>query len=498
MKRSGRACASALVIGISVLATGCSSSSTAGTSSALASSSAGSALTATPVPSAAAGTGSAGSSAPAGSTTASAATAGASGQSSGSAGSSAPPESGSGMGDTTAAPISPPVTLTMWGTYGNGGNTAQTDILTKTLIPKFEQLNPGVTVNYVDIPYDSLKQKLTTGAAGGQLPDVVRSDIGWVAQFAKLGVFAQLDDNMPAWASLSKAVYPGTLATNLWNGHYYGLPLDTNTRVLITSDDALKAAGRTEPPKTFDDLKAMADKLKGTKVQLFADGGLQGWNILPWIWSGGGEITDPKLTKSTGYLDSDKNVATVQMLVDLYNAKQIPNLITGNQGATSTSDGLPTGKYATIFDGPWMRDIWKGQYPKFSPVYAPIPAGDGGSVSVVGGEDIVMTKSSQHQDAAKAFLAFTQSKDFQLDMAKSGQMTVVSAYGGQEVSADPYLKVFAAQLATAKPRLAIPDSGQVDTILQNALTPAFQGQTSVKAALTSAAKQIDPLLAAGS
>jgi len=398
---------------------------------------------------------------------------------------------------TTAAAVSPGVTLTMWGTYGNGGNTAQTSILNKTLIPEFEKLHPGVTVNYVDIPYDSLKQKLTTGAAGGQLPDLVRSDIGWVAQFAKLGVFGQLDGKMTNFDTLSKAVYPGTLATNLWNGHYYGLPLDTNTRVLITSDQALKAAGMTAPPKTFADLKTMADKLKGSKVQLFADSGLQGWNILPWIWSGGGEITDPQLKTATGYLNSDKNVATVQMLVDLYNAKQIPNLITGNQGATSTSDGLPTGKYATIVDGPWMRDIWKGQYPSFAPIYAPIPAGAGGSVSVVGGEDIVLTKASQHQDAAQAFIAFTQSADFQLGMAKSGQMTVVAAYGNHEVAGDPYLKVFAAQLATAKPRLAIPESGQVDTILQNALTPAFLGQTPVKDALTAAAKQIDPLLAEG-
>jgi len=491
MKRLGRARVSALVVGFGVLAAACSSGSgsVAASSSAVTSASSAGSVVASSTSSS-----SIAPSAPSGA-------AGSSTQSSSSASSTASSSvagSASGAAVTTAAPVSPPVTLTMWGTYGNGGNTAQTDILTKTLIPQFERLNPGVTVSYVDIPYDSLKQKLTTGAAGGQLPDVVRSDIGWVAQFGKLGVFAQLDGKMPAFDSLAKAVYPGTLATNLWNGHYFGLPLDTNTRVLITSSDALKAAGMTRPPKTFADLKMMAGKLQGTKVQLFADGGLQGWNVLPWIWSGGGEITDAKLTKASGYLDSDKNVATVQMLVDLYNAKQIPNLITGNQGATSTSDGLPTGKYATIFDGPWMRDIWKGQYPKFSPIYAPIPAGDGGSVSVVGGEDIAMTTASQHPDAARAFLAFTQSKEFQLAMAKSGQMTVVSAFGDQEVAADPYLKVFADQLATAKPRLAIPDSGKVDTILQNALTPAFQGQSSVKDALTSAAKQIDPLLTAGS
>ena len=399
--------------------------------------------------------------------------------------------------ESSATADGPPVTLTFWGTYGNGGNTAQTDVLDKTLIPLFEKQHPNVTVKYVDIPYDSLKQKLTTSAAGGELPDLVRSDIGWVAQFGKLGVFAQLDSTLPDFDTLSKAVYPGTLAANSWDGHYYGLPLDTNTRVLITDQKALDAAGLSAPPSTFAELTAMADKLKGTDMKVFADSGLSSWNILPWIWSGGGEITDPDVTTATGYLNSDKSVAAVQMLVDLYKAGQIPNLITGNQGATGTSDGLPTAKYATILDGPWMRDIWKGQYPDFKPIYAPVPAGDGGSISVVGGESIVMTANTPNKDAAMQFLTFTQGSDFQLAMAKAGQMPVVAEYGTEAVKADPFYGPFAKQLETAKSRLSIPDSGQVDTILSTELTPAFEGTVSVKDALTSAAEQIDPLLSGG-
>ena len=174
-----------------------------------------------------------------------------------------------------------PVTLTFWGTYGNGGNTTQTDVLNKQLIPAFEQAHPNITVNYVDIPYDSLLQKLTTGAAGGQLPDLVRSDIIWVPKFAALGVYAQLDGKMPNFDTLAQATYPGSLSTNKWKGHYYGLPLDTNTRVLITNQDALSAAGVSAPPATFADLQADAPKLAAKKVSVFADSGLQGWNILP-------------------------------------------------------------------------------------------------------------------------------------------------------------------------------------------------------------------------
>ncbi len=389
-----------------------------------------------------------------------------------------------------------PVTLTFWGSYGNGGNSTQQDALNKTLIPAFEKANPGITVKYVDIPYDSLLQKLTTSAAGGTLPDLVRSDIGWVPQLAQLGVLVPLSQSMSDFGTLSTATYPGSLSTNKYNGKYYGLPLDTNTRVLITSQKALDAAGLSKPPATFDEFTQMAGKLKGTGVSAFADGGLGGWNVFPWIWSGGGEITNSDLTKASGYLDGPKSVAAIQMLVDLYKAGEIPNLITGNQGAISTSDGLPSGKYATILDGPWMKGIWAGQYASFKPIYAPVPAGDGGSISVVGGESIVLTASSKAQTASEKFIRFTQSEQFQIEMAKTGQMTVIPAFADKQAAIDPYFTTFSEQLKTAKSRLAIPQGAKVDGILSAALTPAFTGSTSVQDALTNAAKQIDPLLTA--
>ncbi|PFG16225.1 carbohydrate ABC transporter substrate-binding protein (CUT1 family) [Propionicimonas paludicola] len=401
--------------------------------------------------------------------------------------------SASGSAPNASAPAEK-VSLTFWGTYGNGGNSSQTKALAP-LIDSFEKANPDITINYVDMPYDQLKQTLTTAAAGGELPDLLRSDIGWIAQYGKLGAFAPLDQTMPDFKTFADAVYPGTLAANAWNGHYYGLPLDTNTRVLVTSPEALKAAGLSKPPATFAEFTAMADKLKGTKIKAFADGGLGQWNIMPWIWSGGGALTDDAVTKASGYLDSPKSVAAVQMLVDLYKAGQIPNLITGNQGATGTSDGLPGGNYASILDGPWMVDIWKQQYPKFAPNYSPVPAGDGGSVSVIGGESIVMSTSTKHAEAALKFIRFTQSEEFQLAMAATGQMPVVEATGTKAATQFPYLAPFAEQLKTAKSRLNIPEAAKVDTILNNHLTEAFKGTATVQAALTAAAAEIDPLLA---
>lgn len=387
-----------------------------------------------------------------------------------------------------------PVTITFWGSYGNGGNSTQQDALNDVLIPAFEAEHPDIHVEYVDIPYDSLLQKLTTSAAGDELPDLVRADLGWVPQFADLGVLVPLSQQMEDFEDLADATYPGVLATNLYEGEYYGLPLDTNTRVMVSNQAALDAAGLSAPPATFDELRALADAVKGTDTYAFAENKLQAWNVMPWIWSAGGDITDPELTTATGYLDSAESVAGIQLLVDLYQEDAIPNLIIGNEGATATSDGLPGGQYATILDGPWMQGVWSGQYPEFEPVYSTVPAGDGGSVSVVGGEDIVLTQSSEHKEAAGEFIRFTQSEQFQIEMVKTGQMTVIPAFAEQQNEIAPFYATFATQLETAKNRLAIPDASKVDAILQEELLPAFEGTISVKEALTNAATAIDPLL----
>ena len=403
------------------------------------------------------------------------------------------PTTGSPAGPGSMAPAEP-ITLTFWGSYGNGGNSAQQEILDNTLIPAFEASHAGVTVEYVDVPYDDLLQKLTTSAAAEELPDLVRADLGWVPRFADLGVLVPLSDAMPDFQQLADATYPGVLATNHFEGKYYGLPLDTNTRVLISNPDVLAKAGLDAPPATFDEFVALGNALKGSDVSLFADGGLGAWNLMPWIWSGGGDITDAELTTSSGVLDSDANVATLQMLVDLYTAGQISSGIIGNEGAVSTSEGLPNGNYATILDGPWMSGIWGDQFPDFEPVYSPVPAGPGGSVSVVGGEDIVLTASSKHQEAALEFIRFTQSEEFPLALVPTGQLTVIQALGDKQVELVPGLKVFTEQLGTAKNRLAITQGSEVDGILNEELTPAFEGTIGVREALTKAAARIDELL----
>ncbi len=384
------------------------------------------------------------------------------------------------------------VTVTFWDAYSSDGPEVKT--LENVVIPGFEKTHPGIQVKDVTIPYDSLHQKLVTAVAGGQLPDLVRSDIIWVPELANLGVLQPLDTTMSDWKKWVARVFPGPLATNYFKGHYYGLPLDTNTRIFDYNPAALEAIGAAGPPKTFAQLKSMSAQAKAKGYYLYAESGTSCWNVCPWIWSNGGAITNKTYTKATGYLNGPKSVAAIQMLVDLYKAGEMPGIIIDSKAGLGTYDGIDQGKYAATLDGPWMNAIFQAAYPKTQVQGSLVPAGPAGSVSVVGGEDIVLTKSSPNKAAALQFLRYLLGYGSQAQMALAGQMPVLKSSSTWLTRVHPYYATYVKQLATAQPRTPTPKWTQIDQVITTDVAKAFQGSESVQAALTDAAHQIDGLL----
>jgi multiple sugar transport system substrate-binding protein len=383
-------------------------------------------------------------------------------------------------------------TITFWDAYSTGG--AEVQHLEKVVIPAFEKSHPGIVVKDVTIPYDSLHQKLITGVAGGNLPDLVRSDIIWVPELANLGVLAPLDTTLANWKQLSSSVFPGPLATNYWKGHYYGLPLDTNTRIWVYNPAALQAIGASAPPSTFAQLKSMAAQAKAKGYDLYAESGTSCWNVCPWIWSNGGSITNASYTKATGFLNGPKSVAAIQMLVDMYKAGEMPGIIVDSNAGLGTYDGIAQKKYVSTLDGPWSFAIFAGAYKNTQLDGSLVPAGPGGSVSVVGGEDIVMTKASKNKQAAAEFMQYMLGSSAQTQMARAGQMPVIKSSSKWLTKIHPYYATYLKQIATAKPRTPTPKWTQIDTIITTDVAKAFTGSESVQQALTEAATQIDGLL----
>ena len=378
-------------------------------------------------------------------------------------------------------------TITFWHTYSTGSGEEQT--MLNEVIPRFEAENPGITVEAVGFPYDDFRQKLLTAFAGGVVPDLVRMDIIWVPEFAEMGALKQLDD-FTGFAELRDGVFPGPLATNFWNGGYFGLPLDTNTQVMLYNSGAISS-----PPTTFAELEALAVELSDPAAEtwLFAIPSPGAWHLLPWIWSNGGAITDDAITTATGYLNSDASVAAIEMLVDWYERGLIAPTI--NSTGLGSWEGLGAGRYLATQDGPWAYPSIAGQYADITFEHALMPAGPAGSISIVGGEDIVMFEDTRNEDAAWSFLQFLLSPWAQSTMATTGQIPVIeSALEDPYIVEHPYYGVYLEQLQTAKPRTPHPAYTRIETAIQEAVQRVLMGELTPRQALDQAAAQVDQYL----
>ncbi|OFW53099.1 MAG: hypothetical protein A2V75_06790 [Actinobacteria bacterium RBG_16_70_17] len=376
-------------------------------------------------------------------------------------------------------------TVTFWHTYNTDGPENQQ--LIDVILPAFAEVCPNITVDAVVMPYDGLHDQLIAAVAGGGLPDVMRMDIIWTPEFASLGALVQLD-GMSGFAEIAEMVVPGPLATNFYQGGYYGVPLDTNTQVLIYNTDLVPVA-----PTTLDEVRAVAESLAGqADTWGLALGGSGPWNVFPWFWTAGGVVTDDALTQASGYLDSEASIAALQWLVDMQNDGLLgPSTIGGDPDSWG---GFADAKYAMVSDGPWFFPII-GASMGPNVVGAPIPEGPGGSISVLGGENLVIFQTTENVDAAWAFTRFMLSDVAQAAMAEVGQLPVTQAgLQSEGVTSVDYYAPFVIQLQTAQPRTVVPAWPQIEQILTDAFTAALRGTKPVQQALTEAAVQIDPLL----
>lgn len=386
-----------------------------------------------------------------------------------------------------------PVEITFWHTYNEEG--AENEMLVKTLIPIFEQAHPNIKINAVSVPYDSFRQKLLAAISAGTAPDLIRSDIIWVPELADMGALASLDTVMPDFADLKSLMFEGPLSTNLWKDHYYGLPLDTNTKVWLYNDALYKSAGIEGAPKSMDELEADCQAIKKVdpKAYLIAADGIFPWVTLPWVWSFGGSVTDADITTATGYINSPESVKAYEFLLKLYDEGCIAPVIMGD--GVDTFTGFASGEYASLDNGPWTYSILSGQFPDFKFSSALFPAGTAGSIDIVGGEDINLMTQSQHPAEAMEFIRYLLSQDYQLKMMEVGQIPVRSDLMETDaVKNHPYLGIFLEQLKTSKARTAHPAWSQMDTILTDAGQFILRKEKTPQQALDEAAAQIDELL----
>ena len=389
-----------------------------------------------------------------------------------------------------------PVVIDFWHHYS--AQSPENETLMNVLIPKFEEENPGYKINAVSHEWAELHDKIIVSAgseSGDSLPDVARLDIAWVPEFQKMDILVPLDKDMSDFSEVSGNLLDSAMSTGFVKGNYYAMALNTNTKILFYNEQALADAG-IAVPTTMDELYAAAAKLSGTnangqQVWGLNEPALSGWNVLPYIWSNGGAITNDDYTKATGYLNSEATVATIQKFADMYKDGQFTGF---NSGDIPMTDGFGTGRYMMLLEGPWKTAEMDGAYPDFKYGTSDMPAGAAGSHSVLGGEDIAMFKGAD-SEGAWLFMKFMTSELAQEEMAKCGQIPVnKTALESATVKEAPFAP-FLSAITTAVARPPVASWSEIDNLLSVAVTDIIVNGADAQATMDALAAQVDTLLA---
>lgn len=400
----------------------------------------------------------------------------------------------SGPGGTDGTEGQPVVTLRFWHTFSE----QETAVFEQQVVPLFEKEHPNIRIQAEFQPYsDQLKTTLVASFGTPEAPDLMRMDIIWVPELAKLGILEPVDQ-FAGFDEVTQRVFPSTLVTNRHRGRYYGVPLNTNTKVAIYRRSLLEQAGLKEPPATMEQLVEAARKLRDKGVYGIGVKCCSAWDILPYFWTLGGQLTSPDHTRASGYLDAPESVAAAEKIRAWAEEGIIGPSLLGE--SPDPWGGMEDGRYLMIDDGPWYYslnmenaetriDVLKDTLP------APFPADIGGRRSVVGGENLVLFKGSRHPAEAWAFMRFMTTEEPQRLMASTGLIpTNRKAAASLDPAHPPYLRAYLEQFNQALPRPPVPGWSRIEKLFSRYMEKIMRREMDARDALREAARQIDQLL----
>lgn len=375
------------------------------------------------------------------------------------------------------------ITITFWHTYGDSEEAQFLNVV----MPLWEAAHPNIKVEAVRQDSSQYHQMIVTSFGTGMSPDVARVDIANVAAYAAQGGLTALSD-FADFADISADYLEAPLSTNLYQGKYYGLPLDTNCKAAVVNQNVLAELGFSQVPATMEELIEAAKNRGAYSINV---SGVGDWDMYPYFWLFGGTLTDDGFTRATGYLDSDASIAAFQKLIELHDQKIFT--IRDVDGTVDAWDGINS-EYAMFFEGPWYFGSYEDSAAK-GIVASTIPTYEGRSTSVVGGEDIVVFATSKHQEAAYEFAKFMTTQEVQLALLEAGQLPILkSLVENSAVQSNPVWSVYMEQMESAKARIPSPNNSTIQEIWSEMVTSIFVEGTDVAEALHDAAVRIDEQL----
>lgn len=117
----------------------------------------------------------------------------------------------------------------------------------------------GMAVDY--IPWDRLNEKLSTAFAGGLVPDIIMSGVGWTPPFAEKGIFGELPESILD----GMGIHERLLDACRFEGRLFALPFQMEGRFIIYRREMFESRGISESqlPTSLEEMREMGKELQG-------------------------------------------------------------------------------------------------------------------------------------------------------------------------------------------------------------------------------------------
>lgn len=370
--------------------------------------------------------------------------------------------------------------LTIWYYWENEGHQKALN----EMIEKYNGEQSAYKLEAKYVPFADFKKQLSIGASASELPDLVLLDSPDHASYASMGIFADVTGKFDV-----SSYYDGPVASCTIDDVLYGVPFGCNCLSLYYNQDMFEAAGIAEAPKTWDELKAAAEKLTTDTVSGLAFCSLQNeegtFNFAPWLWATGASSYD---------IDSEGGVKALTYVKDLVDSGVMSKeCINWTQG--DVMNQFISGNVAMMVNGPWQIPTMRQEAPDLNWDVTLIPQ-ETQYASVIGGENYAVIAGG-NEEGALNFLEFaTQPEQVAFMMNTMGYISADKAIAETQFASEEeaIYKKFVEQLEYAQARGPLPEWPEVSDAISLAFNQVMTGAAAPEDAAAEAQATIDGIV----
>lgn len=340
----------------------------------------------------------------------------------------------------------------------------------------FAKEYPKVDVNLVRQDWATVSQQLQDTLPTPQTPDVVEIASTESAPLAGQGLIAGLE---PVRAQLKADEWtPGLTGSTMMDDRLVAVPMYGFGRVVAYDEQAWKAAGVTQVPRSMSEFTDALERVQSSGVSpdysAFWFPGRYWQASLPWIWEEGGEVAELQQGTWLGTIDSGESQAGLTQVQEI--ARKFSRAPADADETTAAQvKAFDEGRASAALMLPYEIEDLTRDHGVFA-----LPGTAKGSVApqLIQGSDLAVSAASSRQGLAVAWLRAFLDPTVQSQFARSSGYLPALASAVKQMPGDPVSQA-QAQLADkgrftpASPRWIDAEQQQIlPDMMQTILTPA--------------------------